>query len=289
MKILVFGSEYQGRYIEELKRVMSCLSGSGADVVVDSEFHRYLRELHVVPEGFGVADIDGGALDADVALSFGGDGTFLRTARKVALRGVPIMGINTGSLGYLADVSIDDAEKAIGKCLTGEYCIDSRTMLHVSTSDVEIDFPYALNEVAIQKSLTAQMLKMRTTLNGVYLTTYMGDGLLVSTPTGSTAYNLSVGGPIIEPSSHSFAVAPIAAHSLTMRPIVLNDDCRIDITTLSRCDTYCVSLDGNNYTLPSGSTISLCRAPYEVKVVKVNGHNFASTLRSKLMWGVDAR
>ena len=176
MKILVFGSEYQGRYIEELKRVMSCLSGSGADVVVDSEFHRYLREHHVVPEGFGVADIEGGALDADVALSFGGDGTFLRTARKVALRGVPIMGINTGSLGYLADVSIADAEKAIGKCLAGECCIDSRTMLHVSTLDTEIDFPYALNEVAIQKSLTAQMLKMRTTLNGVYLTTYMGDG-----------------------------------------------------------------------------------------------------------------
>ena len=133
------------------------------------------------------------------------------------------------------------------------------------------------------------MIKMATEVDNVYLTTYMGDGLVVATPTGSTAYNLSVGGPILEPSSRTWAVSPIAAHSLTMRPLVLNDDSVIKVQTFSRSDTYRLSIDGTSFTMQEGTTITIRKAPYSVKVIQRINHNFAETLRNKLMWGMDKR
>ena len=160
-----------------------------------------------------------------------------------------------------------------------------------SSTDADIDIPhtYALNDVAILKADTSSMIKMATEVDNVYLTTYMGDGLVVATPTGSTAYNLSVGGPILEPSSRTWAVSPIAAHSLTMRQLVLNEDSVIKVQTFSRSDTYRLSIDGTSFTMQEGTTITIRKAPYSVKVIQRINHNFAETLRNKLMWGMDKR
>ena len=171
----------------------------------------------------------------------------------------------------------------------GNYKIEERTVLHASTdAPVKIDNPFALNEIAITRQSTALMMCMHTWVNGCDLTTYKGDGLIISTPTGSTAYNLSVGGPILEPTSNNIVLSPISAHSLTMRPLVLRDDCVIRITTNSRAPQFQVSIDGRQFTLPVGASITVSKADFKVKVIQHTGHNFAQTLRNKLMWGIDS-
>ena len=215
-------------------------------------------------------------------------GTFLRTAEKVARCGIPILGINTGHLGYLADASVENIDEVVENLFSGNYKIEERTVLHVTTdSGVVIDNPFALNEIAISRQSTALMMSMHTWVNDSELTSYKGDGLIISTPTGSTAYNLSVGGPILEPTSNNIVLSPISAHSLTMRPLVLRDDCTIRVTTNSRAQQYLVSIDGRPFTFDIGTSITVRKADFTVKVIQHTGHNFADTLRNKLMWGID--
>ena len=290
MRIVIFGNEYQKVQLDEITGLFEILRRYKTYIAVEERFYRYLHsnlpDLPAADELFA----EDSSFTADFALSIGGDGTFLRTARSVALKNIPILGINTGTLGFLADVGVSEFEKVAADLFSSRYTIESRTLLQVSTSEkVKIAFPYALNEVAILKAESSSMIRMTAEVNGAPLTTYMGDGLLISTPTGSTAYNLSVGGPILEPSSRSFALSPIAAHSITMRPIVMNDTCEIKITTNCRSKNYRLSIDGKSVTLPEGSSIELKKAPYTVKVIQIEGHNFATTLRNKLMWGLDAR
>lgn len=290
MRIAIYGNEYQDRYFCFLERMFDILGQSDAWVLIDKDFYEYLcRKMRCA------LDVDevtccGARVEADVALSIGGDGTFLRTAEKVSRLGIPILGINTGHLGYLADANMEDIDNVMENIFSGKYKIEERTVLHVtSDTDIEIDNPFALNEVAIMRQDTALMISMHTYVNNRELTTYKGDGLIISTPTGSTAYNLSVGGPILEPTSRSMVLSPISAHSLTMRPLVLRDDCEICITTTSRVARYCVSVDGRPFSFPVGSTVTIRKADYRVKVIQHLDHNFADTLRSKLMWGMDRR
>lgn len=290
MRIAIYGNEYQDRYFCFLQRMFEILAQREVWVSIDKDFHEYLcRKMHNAPSANEVVD-GGSAIDADIALSIGGDGTFLRTAEKVSRLGIPILGINTGHLGYLADANMEDIDNVMESIFSGKYKIEQRTVLHVeSNTGIVIDNPFALNEVAIMRQDTALMISMHTYVNGRELTTYKGDGLIISTPTGSTAYNLSVGGPILEPTSRSMVLSPISAHSLTMRPLVLRDDCEIRITTTSRVARYCVSVDGRPFTFPVGSTITVRKADFRVKVIQHLDHNFADTLRSKLMWGMDRR
>ena len=290
MRIVIFGNEYQKSHLGEIPRLFDILRKYDVTIAVEKNFYKYLHcKLAECPEADEVF-ADDSDYTADIALSIGGDGTFLRTARSVALKNIPILGINTGSLGFLADVRVCEMEKAADDIFNSRYTIESRTLLEVSTSEnVKIAYPYALNEVAILKAESSSMIRMNAEVNGAPLTTYMGDGLLISTPTGSTAYNLSVGGPILEPSSRSIALSPIAAHSITMRPVVMNDTCEIKITTSCRSKNYRLSIDGKSFTLPEGSSIEVKKAQFNVKMVQIEGHTFASTLRNKLMWGIDAR
>lgn len=285
MRILLFGNEYQQRYTTELHRLIKMLRMRNADIVVEQDFFGYLRECLDIRIGglVGMAACD---MDGDVALSIGGDGTFLRTARVMARKDVPVLGINTGHLGYLADAGVSEMERVVGELYDGQYKIGRRTMLEIITDcNVHINNPLALNEVAILRQDTCSMLKMRTWVNGIDLTTYRGDGLVVSTPTGSTAYNLSVGGPLIEPTAHVMVLSPISAHSLTMRPLVLRDDSIIAIETVSRTQQYLVSLDGEVYSFPSGVAVTVKKSDVFVKIIEPLNHNFADTLRKKLMWG----
>ncbi len=289
MRIAVFGSDYQQKHVEHLAAIFRELARRNAWVAVEESFYRYLCRL--LPEPPQVNDIiTGDDFDAALVLSIGGDGTFLRTARCIGAREIPVLGINTGHLGYLADAGADEFATRIDDIFEGRFRIESRTMIAV-TSDAP-DFTadaFALNEVAIMKKDTSSMIDMEAWIDGARLANYLADGLIVSTPTGSTGYNLSVGGPIVAPQAPVWVVSPIAAHSLSMRPLVVDDRSVISVITRSRSESYRVSLDGQSFSMNVGTTITMRRAPFVTKVVQSVNHRFVDTLRTKLLWGIDKR
>ena len=287
-RLLIFGNTYQQDNAAAVAALLEHLRERGLDVVVERDYLTYLAGS--VPAVAGCGSFDTAHVpDADMAFSLGGDGTFLTTVMWVSRQGMPILGINLGHLGYLTAGRLDINNDMIDDVLEGNYRIEERTMLQVHCDDVDIPHPWALNEVAILRHDTSSMLDMETRLRSHELTTYRGDGLIVSTPTGSTAYNLSVGGPILEPTTSCLVLSPISPHSLTMRPLVVRDDSVITVRTHSRAKSYEVSIDGEVTLCPTGSTLTIARAPYCARVVQLQGNNFASTLRQKLLWGTDRR
>lgn len=289
MRIAVYGNSYQEEHLEELSALFELLSTHNAWVEIEASFYRYLCKVLPTPPKINDV-IEGDDFSAAIALSLGGDGTFLRTAQWVGKKEIPILGINTGHLGYLADVRISDVGKCLECVFNGNHRIDSRTMIEVDCAETDVDgWPYALNEVAILKQDTSSMIDMEARIGDALLANYRGDGLIVSTPTGSTGYNLSVGGPILEPSAPVWAISPIAAHSLTMRPLVVSDDSVFSVTTHSRSDAYRLSLDGRSVSLDAGTTVTMRRAPFVTKVIQSQDHHFSDTLRDKLLWGIDKR
>lgn len=289
MRIAVFGNRYQEAHIEELSTLFDLMSRHNVWVEMEESFYNYLCSVLTSPPEVNDL-IKGDDFNAAIALSIGGDGTFLRTAQRVGEKEIPILGINTGHLGYLADVTVNEANDKLQNLLDGKYHVESRTMIAVTSPDAKLDlWRYALNEVAILKEDTSSMIEMEATVDDSHLATYLADGLIVSTPTGSTGYNLSVGGPIVAPSAPVWAISPVAAHSLTMRPLIVADDSVISVTTRSRSETYRISLDGRSQTLPVGTTIEMRRAPFVTRVIQRLDHRFTATLRSKLLWGIDKR
>lgn len=282
-KMVVFGNSFQREYSAEIARLFSDLSGRGCLVTVERDFHAYLNRLTTLPPLPTAAC--GDPIDADLALSLGGDGTFLTTVMWVAEQGIPIIGINTGHLGYLTTCNIAEADRTIAEWQQGLCTVERRSMLAVECDSTPIEHPLALNDIAILRQDTSSMIELETSLDGLPLTTYKGDGLVVCTPTGSTAYNLSAGGPILEPSTRCIALSPLSPHSLSMRPLVVPDSAEITIVTRSRATHYQVSVDGEAVTCPTGSRVTIRRADTMVKVVQHRHHNFAATLRHKLHWG----
>ncbi len=261
----------------------------GVRLLVEPRFYEYLIEA-AKDEKLCCAPVENDSFDADLALSIGGDGTFLRTAQWIGKKEIPIIGINTGNLGYLADLGLDECHEWLDEVLSGNCDVEDRTMITASCLERSIAIcPVALNEVAILKQDTASMINMDVRINDATLANYRGDGLIVCTPTGSTGYNLSVGGPIVAPSAPVWVISPIAAHSLTMRPLVVDDGSVISVTTGSRVASYRLSIDGRSVSLPVGSTVVLRRADYVTRILKLRGHNFTDTLREKLFWGADNR
>ena len=233
----------------------------------------------------------------DLALSIGGDGTFLRTAAEVVHRNIPILGINTGRLGFLADIKFEDLDETLDEIFNGNYRIENRMLLKTSASnsstkrtETSTDLTnYSLNEVAILKQDTSSMLTIHAYIDDEYLTSYQADGLVVATPTGSTAYTLSIGGPIMVPTAPSIILTAIAPHSLNSRPLVVDSNSSIKLTVESRSDNYLVALDGVSQTLSVDTVLEISKADYVQPVVKRRGHTFFETLRNKLMWGADIR
>lgn len=286
-RLLIFGNTFQHDNAAAVVVLLEHLRERGLEVIVEREYLGYLSGTRSMAgfESFDTTDVP----DADMAFSLGGDGTFLTTVMWVSRQGMPILGINLGHLGYLTAGRLDINSSVIDDVLAGNFRIEERTMLQVHCDAVYIPHPWALNEVAILRHDTSSMLDMETQLRSHELTTYRGDGLIVSTPTGSTAYNMSVGGPILEPTTSCLVLSPISPHSLTMRPLVVRDDSVIMVRTHSRADHYEVSIDGEVTLCPTGSTLTIARAPYCARVVQLQGNNFASTLRQKLLWGTDQR
>ena len=289
MKIGIFGSEYQIEKQSVIKRVFNKLAERGAEVYVDASFAHFLWEaFQYKPAINGI--LSGDVFDLDIAISMGGDGTFLRTAARVNKQNIPILGVNTGRLGFLADVGSTDIEDTLDELFKHYYKVEERTLLRLATENhIYQGYNYALNEVAILKRDTSSMITIHTELNGEYLTSYQADGLIVATPTGSTAYSMSVNGPIILPQDNSLVLSPVAPHSLNVRPLVIPNTCQIDLHVESRNKTFLVSLDGRSEVFPAGIRLKIGKADYTTKVAKRYTHTFYQTLREKLMWGADLR
>ncbi|MDR0700575.1 MAG: NAD kinase [Tannerella sp.] len=289
MRIGVFGSDCKADKLPVIKGLFSKLNALGAEIYIRSAYYDFMVEkFDYRPEGSGI--IEDETFDFDIALSVGGDGTFLRTALEVNKQNIPILGINTGHLGFLADVGSDQIDETLDELFRGDYKIEERSLLRMCTEErVFGGFNYALNEVAVLKRDTSSMITVHTFLNDDYLTSYVADGLVVATPTGSTAYSMSVNGPILLPQNRNFILSPVAPHSLNVRPVVIPDDCIIMLNVESRTNSFLVSLDGRSEDLPVGISLKISRAGFVTRVIKRFNQTFYQTLREKLMWGADAR
>ena len=268
MKFAIFGNTYQAKKSTHVERLLSILDRHRAEVYICREFYQFLTDdLKLQIRQAGV--FEGNDFEADMVLSIGGDGTFLKAASRVGSRNIPILGINTGRLGFLADVSPEEMEDTFNDIYSNNYRIEDRSVLQVSCKEQELKgYPFGLNEIAVLKRDSSSMISIHTAINGAYLTTYQADGLVIATPTGSTAYSLSIGGPVIVPHSNTIAITPVAPHSLNVRPIVINDDWEITLDVESRSHNFLIAIDGRSETCREGSKLTIRKADYKIKVVK---------------------
>ena len=285
----IFGNTYQPKKCEAVQKLFDALQASGIFPLIDRPFFEYLsEEMQIpVPEHQLITD---DTFQADFAVSMGGDGTFLTTAMRVGDKQIPILGINTGRLGFLADFSLDDISQTLNNLNAGLLRQEQCNVLQVDCSEGQMDgYPFALNEVAVLKRDNSSMISIRVDLGGEYLTTYQADGLIVNTPTGSTGYALSVGGPVMLPGSRDIGLVPVAPHGLTVRPLTLPDNLDITLTVESRSHNFLVAIDGRSESCVDSTRLTIRKAPYQVIVLKRPETTFLRTLRSKLLWGSDAR
>ena len=354
LRFALFGNEYQTKKSASAALLLGCLQQHEAEVFVERTFYDFLRQMHggepvvaALCDSMHVFDV----LDfpVDYAISMGGDGTLLKTASHVGATGIPIIGVNTGRLGFLADFLPNEIEQALDELYAGKCRVEEHAAIKLSLRDGSsgsngsfsamlrkrpcgpsamslrdgskgsngsfsamlrkrpcgpsamslrdgskgssgsIGYPYALNDIAVLKRDNASMITIHARINGDELVTYQADGLVVSTPTGSTAYNLSNGGPIMAPLTGILCLTPVAPHSLNIRPIVINDDSVIELTVESRTHNYLVAVDGRSATLDERIPLVISKAPYTVRIVKRASQHYFATLREKMMWGVDAR
>lgn len=327
LRFALFGNEYQTKKSASAALLLSCLRQHEAEVFVERTFYDFLRQMHggepvvaALCDSMHVFDV----LDfpVDYAISMGGDGTLLKTASHVGATGIPIIGVNTGRLGFLADFLPNEIEQALDELYAGKCRVEEHAAIKLSLRDGSkgsngsfsamlrkrpcgpsamslrdgssgpsgsIGYPYALNDIAVLKRDNASMITIHARINGDELVTYQADGLVVSTPTGSTAYNLSNGGPIMAPLTGILCLTPVAPHSLNIRPIVINDDSVIELTVESRTHNYLVAVDGRSATLDESIPLVISKAPYTVRIVKRASQHYFATLREKMMWGMDAR
>lgn len=260
-----------------------------AEIYLDQSLYLGLRQK--LEGAVAIAGVfEGGNFDVDYVISLGGDGTFLKAAGRVGAKQIPIIGVNMGRLGFLANVTPDEIRATLDEVFEGQPEMEERAVIQLEADGGPLEgCPYALNDIAILKRDNAAMISIRASVNGEYLVTYLADGLVISTPTGSTAYSLSIGGPIIVPQSGILSVTPVAPHSLNIRPIVISDDSEIRLEVESRSHNFLAAVDGRSEKLREGVTLAIRKAPHKVRIVKRSGQRFFSTLREKLMWGADAR
>lgn len=285
IRFAIFGNEYSPDGAGTVIGIFNALRHHDAEYYVDRPYYDYLTgilHLDITPTGV----FDGSDFDADFAVSLGGDGTFLRAASRVGKKNIPVVGVNMGHLGFLADVAPEEAEAAINDIFEGKYRFVERSVIEAYTDKEAIGGnPYALNEVAVLKRDIASMILIRATLNGEYLTTYQADGLIVSTPTGSTAYSLSNGGPIIVPSTDVLCLTPVAPHSLNVRPIVINDSVTVELEVESRSHNFLIAIDGRSEKMQEGTKVTIRKAPFNIRIVKRLSKQYYKNLRDKMGWG----
>ncbi len=289
LKFAIFGNEYQAKKSASIEKILDYLDRRGAEIYVENAYYEFLtRDQHIEVHAAGV--FEDYNFDVDYVISMGGDGTFLKAASRVGAKGTPIIGVNMGRLGFLADVLPSEIEPALDSLYAGDIQIEDHAVIQVEAEGgVLAGNPFALNDIAVLKRDDASMISIRTQVNGEFLVTYQADGLIVATPTGSTAYNLSNGGPIIIPQSGSLCLTPVAPHSLNIRPIVINDTAEVTLDIESRSHNYLVAIDGRSERMTEETRLIIRKAPHTIKIVKQRNQRYFSTLREKLMWGADQR
>lgn len=287
-KVAIYGSTHKVGFADAASELISVLLRNRVSVFLDDKVYVFLsgKEIKCFDECkiLDFKDLQ----NVDMVFSLGGDGTFLKTALAVGALEIPILGINLGHLGFLSDVTKDEIESAVTEVLTNGYTTENRSLLQIQPAGTLTDSSkcVALNEVVVSKQDSSAMIKVNANVNGEYLCTYRADGLIVSTPTGSTAYAMSVGASIVDPESKVVVMAPVSPHTLNQRPIIIPDDRTIELQVTGRCKEFMLSLDGRSYRCPIDTKISIKKSVYKVMVAKRKGRTYFQTLRDKLMWGM---
>lgn len=293
MKVGIYGQFYHkdaGKYIQEL---LDELDKANIDVIIEENFLDIINHNETIAKEYSHFSTFEELDDTyDLFFSIGGDGTILKTIYYVRHHNIPIVGINTGRLGFLATIQKEEIKESITSILNGDYALSSRSVLQIETDEVSRDlddFNYALNEIAISRRNTTSMITVETWLNGEYLNAYWADGLIIATPTGSTGYSLSCGGPVIAPDTKNLVLTPIAPHNLNARPLIIGDDTKIKLQVTTREDSFLVSMDSRIATLQKNSVLTVQKAPFEIQMVELHKASFLKTIRKKLLWGEDKR
>ena len=293
MKVGIYGQYYKGEAISYIEILLESLSIKNSKIVIEEKFYCLIKKSLTSNREYktfnSYLDLDN---SFDVLLTVGGDGTFLRAVTYVRDLNIPLLGINIGRLGFLATVQKEHISEAIDLLFTKQYKVNERSVLTVSTNkknDDLSDINFALNGISVSRRNTTSMITVKTYLDDEYLTSYWADGLIVSTPTGSTGYSLSCGGPVITPSTKSLVLTPIAPHNLNARPLVIPDDTVIKLKVDSREKQSLLSLDSKITTVENNTEVLIQKASFTIKIMQLNKQTFLKTLREKLLWGEDKR
>ena len=289
-RIGIHGKDFQNKSTRFIEKVLDHLKKTEAEIWVSSKFLRQFKASRVAGYKLKTFELGDSLRSLDFFLSLGGDGTLLESVTYIGRTEVPIMGINTGRLGFLATNSRDDMEDAVDAMINGEYRIDSRSVLKLTSAPKLFgNLNFALNDFTITKKDTSSMITVHAHVDGQLLNSYWADGLIVATPTGSTGYSLSCGGPLVNPKSECFVLTAVSPHNLGTRPIVIADDSEITLTIEGRSKKYLVSLDSRFETVDESVKLKISREKFKVRLVQLDNQNYFSTLRQKLNWGLDIR
>ncbi|MBE9602158.1 NAD kinase [Pedobacter sp. MC2016-24] len=291
MKIAIYGREFNNSVLPYVQEVFNVLEQEQIPILVYKKYLDFIKDKIKLPvhvETFSKhADLLG---RTDVLLSLGGDGTMLDTLALIRDSGLPVVGINFGRLGFLASINKEEIKKAIHALKNKEYAIDQRTMISLeSTHDLFGEENFALNDITIHRRDNSAMMIIHAYMNNEFVNSYWADGLIIATPTGSTAYSLSCGGPIIYPNSQNFVITPIAPHNLNVRPVIVPDDVSLTFEVEVRSAKFLVSCDSRTETVDRSVKITLNKAKFHVNLIRLNNETYLTTLRNKLLWGIDTR
>jgi len=290
MKIAIFGQNYQGNTEVIVSEVIKILEMNNVEIIIEKKFKDSFKEIQDAFETFTTHDQLNNSIDA--LISIGGDGTILRATTFVRDKNIPIVGINTGRLGFLATVQIENINLLINKVVNRDFTISKRSLLNLQCTPRNpdlVDLNFALNEVTVSRKDSTSMITIETYLNGEYLTSYWADGLIISTPTGSTGYSLSCGGPVLMPDVNSLVITPIAPHNLNARPLVIPDDTEIELRITGREEQYLVSLDSRITSVTNETLLKINKTSFQVNMIEFKDEGFLKTIRKKLLWGEDRR
>jgi NAD+ kinase len=291
MHIAIYNRAFEEEDIVLFKQLFESLEKHKITAIVYEDLARRLEHIIQLPTQLEYFSASCPLpLKTNFLFSLGGDGTMLDTVKFVGDKAIPVLGINLGRLGFLASTSADQIEFAITSLLAGNYILDPRTLMHLDSSiPIFADAPYALNEFSLHRKDSSSLIKIHTYLNGEFLFTYWADGLIVSTPTGSTGYSLSCGGPIIFPQANSFVITPVAPHNLNVRPLIVADSSIISFEVEGRADQFLCTLDARSEAIDSHVSLAVKKETFVMNLIRLEGQNFLHTLQTKLYWGVDRR
>lgn len=293
MKIAVYGQYYKDNTEDIIEKLLSVFEKYSPEIVFEANFYNVLNDKNLLPKPFKVftnhEELDEGY---SMFISIGGDGTMLRAATYVRDKNIPVLGINAGRLGFLATVQQENIENLLPLIFENTYKISPRTLMSLDFEGMDKnadELDYALNEITVSRKDTTSMITIETKLNGDYLNAYWADGLIISTPTGSTGYSLSCGGPVLMPEVNSFVITPIAPHNLNARPLVIPDDTEIQLKVTGREQQHLISLDSRIITVDVETVLHIKKTGFKINLVEFPDEKFLKTLRKKLLWGEDKR